>query len=145
MAKAEDIARLWAEQAPKGATVAGNFWRDKILRTAGHYGSRLAAILDLPNEAQVAMVKINHWGTGTAMFLNLCAHHAERGGLPTFRVPHIMPKADNLEHAANLAYFEKEALACEEKIARAKTVDWQAKADAIRAEAQRYRKTFNLG
>jgi len=137
MASAEDIARLWAEQAPKGPRKAGNFWRDGV--EAGHWGTCVARMVESPH-GPVALIMNGHYGTGTAMFINLCHSKARKAWETTFRV-HI-PSIE--AHAKNVQWFERRALECEAKIAKAKSVDWQAKADAIRAEANRYRKAFDL-
>lgn len=123
-----DIAALWATQAPKGPKKAGNFWRKG--READAPGGPLALILN------------SHWGTGTAAFINQCFDAATKAGLPVFKVPER--HANKQAHAANLRYFEAEALACEAKIPRARSVDWQAAADKWRDTARRYRQAFNL-
>lgn len=139
MAKAYDIARLWAEQAPKGPRVAGNFWRDE--RRAGHYGTCIARLVEAPGGKLVALVLDSHWGTGTAMMINACDDYARKAGRPAFRVLSFDEEPD---HNRNLAYFEKQARDCEAKIARARSRNWQADADRFRAQAQAYREAFGL-
>lgn len=137
MAGYTDIARLWVEQAPKGPRKAGTFWRDGAM--AGHWSSCIARFVDSP-VGKVVLISENHWGTYTAAFINQCADMARKAGYVTF----IVTKPSTDAHEANLKEFERQALACEAKIAKAKSVDWQAKADAIRAERDRYAKTFGL-
>lgn len=143
MTSLSDIARLWAEQAPKGPCTAGNFWRNKPggirENVAGHHGTGIARLVKAPSGETIALVMDSHWGNGTAAFINCCDHEAKKAGFTTFRVPYNTP-----DHGKNLLWFEKQALDCEAKIPKAKTVDWQAKADAIRQEAQRYRQTFGI-
>lgn len=143
MASAEDIARLWAEQAEKGPRVAGNFWRGKKYpREAGHHRSCTARIVDGKEGTSVALIWNNGGGTGTAMFLNLCEGKARKAGLQTFRVPHIDGTSEG--HAKNLAWFEARAVDCEARIVTARSRDWQADADRFRATAAEYRAAFNL-
>lgn len=139
MASAEDIARLWAEQAPKGPKVAGNFWRED--RECGHYRSCIARIVEGASGKLVALIWESHWGTGTAMMINLCESHAKKAGLKAFRVPSI-EKAPT--HEKNLAYFDSLIADCEAKIARARTVDWKAEANRYRKIKRAYKKTFGI-
>jgi len=138
MAKAEQIAELWATQAAKGPKRAGNFWRDGV--RAGHHTSCVAHLLPGVAGELVALIWASHWGTGTAMFLNQCEGAAKRAGLRAFRVPGVTAN----DHGGNLAFFEKKARECEAKIARARSVDWQSEADRFRDQAAIYRQTFGL-
>lgn len=138
MASAEQIAELWATQAPKGPKRAGNFWRDGV--RAGHYGSCVANLIIGATGEFVALIWDSHWGKGTAAFLNRCQGAAKNAGIITFRVPSITAK----DHDINLAFFENKAKECEAKIARAKSVDWQAQADQFRERAALYRATFGI-
>ncbi len=138
MAKAEQIAALWATQATKGPKRAGNFWRDGV--RAGHHASCVASLIPGANGELVALIWNAHWGKGTAMFLNLCEGKAKTAGIPAFRVPGVTTN----DHAGNLAFFEAKAKECEAKIPRAKSVDWQSHADRFRKTATLYRQTFGL-
>lgn len=138
MASAEQIAELWATQAPKGPKRAGNFWRDGV--RAGHHASCVAQLLPGANGELVALIWDSHWGNGTAMFLNLCGGKAKAAGITAFRVPGVTAK----DHAGNLAFFEAKAQECEAKIPRAKSIDWQAHADRFREQAALYRATFGI-
>jgi len=138
MAKAEQIAELWATQAAKGPKRAGNFWRDGV--RAGHHASCVANLIPGATGELVALIWDSHWGNGTAMFLNQCHGEAKNAGIQAFRVPFITAK----EHAGNLAFFEAKARECEAKMTRAKSVDWQSHADRFRQTAELYRSTFGL-
>lgn len=139
MATYEQIANLWAEQVPKGPKKAGNFWRDGV--KAGHWGSCVAQLIPGADGKPVALVWDSHWGNGTAAFLNSLQGAAKRAGLRVFRVPAITDK----DHVKNLEFFEAQAKECEAKIARARSVDWQAKADWFRQESAAYAAAFGIG
>lgn len=134
-----EIARLWATQAPKGPRKAGTFRRED--RKAIHWGTVIGRIVDGPR-GPVALVLNSHWGTATAAFINCCHAEAKKAGMPAFKVPERT--ADEKAHAANLAYYEAQAIDCETRIARARSVDWQAAADRWRETARQYQETFNL-
>lgn len=139
MTSYSDIATLWATQAPKGPKKAGNFWRKD--REAGHHGTCIARIVNAPG-GPVALVLHGHWGNGTAAFINQCYDAAKKADILAFKV--CERRADEKAHAANLDYFEAEALACEAKIPSARSVDWQAAADRWRDTARRYRQAFKI-
>ncbi|TIW21325.1 MAG: hypothetical protein E5V63_29630 [Mesorhizobium sp.] len=139
MTSYSDIATLWATQATKGPKKAGNFWRKD--REAGHWYTCIARIVDSPS-GPVALILKGHWGTGTAAFINQCDDAAKKAGIPAFKT--LEQYANEKAHTANLEYFEAEALACEAKIPRARSVDWQAAADRWRETARLYRQAFKL-
>lgn len=139
MASYSDIAHLWATQAEKGPRKAGNFWRDGV--KAGHYGTCVARLVESP-AGTVALIMNNHWGTGTAAFINQCAAEARKANIPTFLID--IASNEPGAHAKNLQRFERDALDCEAKIATARSRNWQEDADRIRAEARRYMETFGL-
>lgn len=139
MTRYTDIARLWAEQAPKGPKVAGNFWRAE--REAGHHRSCVARLIEAPNKKLVALIWDSHWGTGTAAMLNSCEAEAVKAGYQIFRVPDISEKPNHIE---NLSWYLAKVKECEGKIANARTVDWRAEAERFREKSLLYIKTFKL-
>lgn len=136
MAKFEDVARRWASDDGKKLKASSMRYRG---RDGISWGALVARLVNSP-AGPVALITSWRYSDSTSRATNLFASEARKAGYPVF----IVPELNTAKHAENLEYFESQAKECEERIANARSRDWQAEADRFRAIAGDYRKAFDI-
>jgi hypothetical protein len=138
MATFEKVAERWASDDGKHLKAASMSYRG---RKGFSWGTLVAHIVD-STAGPVALVTSDRFSDSTSRASNCFAGAARNVAMLVFAVPNL--NAGQSDHHANLTYFEAEAIKCEEKIAKARTVNWQAEADRYRANAKAYRAAFGI-